>query len=192
MPKRSPAGLVEVADYANLLRAFHLAARGKGDRWEVRRFRRQLDANLAALRRDILSGAAVRGDYRRFLVQDPKERVIHAVRFRERVLHHALVAVMEAHFERGHINHSYACRPGKGSLAAVQAAQGYAGRAAWHLHMDVRSYFASIDHGILKGLLRRRFKDPGLLGLCDAVLDGFPGEPAGTGLPIGSLTSLFC
>jgi hypothetical protein len=55
--------------------------------------------------------------------------------------------------------------------------------------MDVRKYFDSIHHGVLKGLLRRRFKDPVLLALLDGVINSYAASPD-RGVPIGNLTSL--
>ena len=56
--------------------------------------------------------------------------------------------------------------------------------------MDVRKYFDSVDHGVLRMLLRRRFKDPALLHLLEGVIDSHSTSP-GRGLPIGNLTSQF-
>lgn len=58
---------------------------------------------------------------------------------------------------------------------------------AWS-RRDIRQYFASIDHDVLKGLLARRFKDPDVLALCGRIIASHV-TAAGRGLPIGNLTS---
>jgi hypothetical protein len=128
------------------------------------------------------------GDYHYFKVQDPKERLICAATFRERVLHHALMTVCEPVLERAAVFDSYACRKGKGRVRAVARAQGYARTHRWFLKLDVRKYFDSIHQPTLRDRLGRKFKDPGLLGVFDRILGSYHTTP-GTGLPIGNLTS---
>jgi hypothetical protein len=90
--------------------------------------------------------------------------------------------------DRSLIFDTYACREGKGALAAVRRAAEHAGHHAWHAQIDVRSYFASIDHGVLMGLLERKFKDRPLLSLLAKIIAAHRDAP-GRGLPIGALTS---
>lgn len=186
--RRSPVGLDAVADWHNLAAAFHRAALGKRARPDVQRFAANLDAELARLRRDILAGTVAVGRARRFRIRDPKPRIIHAPCFRERVLHHAIMAHAGPVLDRALVDDTYACRTGKGSLAAVERAQQHARRFPWWAKIDIRAYFASIDHGILKGLVAGRLKDPGLLALLARIIDAHQDAP-GKGLPIGALTS---
>jgi hypothetical protein len=186
--KRSPVGLDTVADWHNLSEAFHRAALGKGRCPEVIQFRADLPAQLARLRLEILSETIAVGEMRRFHILDPKPRIIHAPCFRERVLHHALMAHVGPVLDRALVADTYACRVGKGALAAVLRAQQHLRRWPWFAKIDIRAYFASIDHAILGGLLVRRFKDKGLLALMTRIIDAHHTEP-GKGLPIGALTS---
>ena len=178
----------QIADAENLRLAFWKAAKGKRAKADCRAFQENLDPNLAGLRVDLLAGQARAGDYHYFTIHDPKERTICAASFRERVLHHALMNVCEPVLARAAIFDSYACREGKGQLAAVRRAEGYARHYGWFLKMDIRKYFDSVDHGVLQGLLRRKFKDAAVLGLFDQVLASYQTKP-GRGLPIGNLTS---
>jgi hypothetical protein len=122
------------------------------------------------------------------VIFDPKERIITAPCFGERILHHAIMNVCEPHFERWLIHDSYACRRGKGRVAALVRARRFARRFGWFLKLDVRRYFDTVPHDRLLDLLRRRFKDGRLLELFERIVRGFRGE-AGRGLPIGALTS---
>jgi len=88
------------------------------------------------------------------------------------------------------IHDSYACRRGKGVDAAIDRARYFSRRCPWHLKLDVRKYFDSIDHEILKILLRKRFKDRILLSLFDQIINGYSKDP-GKGVPIGNLTSQY-
>ena len=128
------------------------------------------------------------GSYRMFKVFEPKERVIHAADFPGRVMHHAIMNVCEPDLERAAIDDSYACRRGKGSLAAIAKARVFCDRYGWFLKMDIRKYFDSIDHEILYGLLCRQFKDRALKELFGRIIESYE-TTSGKGLPIGSLTS---
>lgn len=125
---------------------------------------------------------------RAFRIRDPKPRLIHAPAFRERVLHHAVMAHVGPVLDRALVDDTFACRQGKGGLAAVQRAQAHARRFSWYGKIDIRAYFPSIDHQKLCELLRRRFRDRALLALISRVIDAHHHTP-GKGLPIGSLTS---
>ena len=113
------------------------------------------------------------------MVYDPKERMICAAPFRDRVAHHAIINVVEPHFEAYQIHDSYACRTGKGLDAAIARAVRFSRSGDWYLKMDVRKYFDSIHHEVLKALLSRRFKDPVLLALLDGVIDSHAARRAG-------------
>jgi hypothetical protein len=86
------------------------------------------------------------------------------------------------------IDDTYACRTGRGRLAALQRAQSYARRFGYYVKLDIRKYFDSIPHNRLLERLARRFKDRRLLDLLGRIIRAFRGS-LGRGLPIGSLTS---
>ena len=186
--KRSAVSLEEIADWRNLAAAFQRASQGKRARVEVVRFGAKLDDELERLRRGILSGEIELGRMSSFRIRDPKPRLIHAPCFRERVLHHAIMAHVGPVLDRSLIVDSYACRLGKGTIAAVQRCQHHARRYAWYGKIDIRQYFASIDHETLNAQLARRFKNKHLLALLARIIDSHHSEP-GKGLPIGALTS---
>ena len=186
--KRSALSLDEIADWRNLAAAFHRASQGKRARDEVMRFTARLDEELEQLRRGILTGSIRLGRMSSFRIHDPKPRLIHAPAFRERVLHHAIMAHVGPVLDRSLVFDSYACRVGKGTLAAVLRCQHHARRYAWYGKIDIRQYFASIDHETLKALLARRFKNVKLLDLLARLIDSHHSRP-GKGLPIGALTS---
>lgn len=177
-----------IVERGNLLRAFHQAAKGKRHKQEVREFALHLDANLDRMREQLLDRTFETGQFHVFRIRDPKERTIHAARFPERVFHHALMNFCEPALERQAIHHSYACRKGKGRLAAIAAARKAARRSEFYLKLDIRKYFDSIPHDRLLGRLKRHFKDPDVLYWFEKILHGHRAE-VGRGLPIGNLTS---
>ena len=172
----------------NLRLAFHKAARGRRGQAVVRQFAASLDQRIAAMSVAIREGTFPIGRFQQFLIRDPKERVITAPCFDERVLHHAIMNVCEPVMDRWLIDDTFACRTGKGREAAIERAQHFARDAAWSLKLDVRRFFDSVPHGTLMILLERRFKDRRLLELLTRIITAYRGE-LGIGLPIGSLTS---
>jgi RNA-directed DNA polymerase len=188
--RRSIIGMEEVASWLTLTEAFAKAARGRRQTREVLEFERRFDDEIWSLRESILDGSIVDEPIRQFFILDPKLRRIRAPSFRSRVFHHALMAQVGPALDGQLIDDTFACRRGKGSLAAVKRAQHFSRRFPWFVKMDIRSYFDSIDHGILRGQLRRRLKPGPALDLCDGIIDKGSIEP-GRGLPIGFLTSQY-
>ena len=180
----------KVADLDNLYLAFHKASRGKKGKSEVIHFGKHLDANLHKLRKELLSGEVELGHYRYFSIFDPKKRLICAASFPERVMHHAVMNVCHPYFERNLIADTFATRVGKGTYKAIGKAMKAMSRYAFVAKLDVRKYFDSISHDVLKAKLRRLFKDKQLLALFDAVIDSYSVDE-GRGLPIGNLTSQY-
>ncbi len=196
-----------IVRFENLLCAWRKARRGKGQSPELARFALNLEPELIALQRELESGDYTPGGYRLFTLYERKPRQIAAAPFRDRVVHHALMNLLEPQLDRTFIYDSYACRVGKGVHKAVARYQRWAQRYTYALKMDVAKYFPSIDHQILKEKLRRRIKDRRVLELLDRIIDTSPsGTPplgyfAGDdlftplerriGIPIGNLTSQF-
>lgn len=188
MPRRSAFTLEDVAALPTLAHAFWRAARGHRHTEGARRFGEDLDASLARLRASILDGDAPEGRWASFKIFDPKARQILAPCFGDRILHHALMVDAGPMLDRALVADTFACRTGKGTLAAVRRAQHHLRRFPWFVKTDVRAYFASVQHAALRELLRRRFKDRGVLALWERILTRAP-VPPGLGLPIGALTS---
>jgi RNA-directed DNA polymerase len=186
--RRTRIDLEDVAALSNLAEAAFRAARGKRARPDVASFLDRLDDEVAALRNAILDDSVELGEGSRFTIRDPKPRRIFAPCFRERVLHHAVMALVGPVLDRTLVADSFACRTGKGSLAAVKRAQQHVRRFPWYAKLDVRAYFASIDHAFLHDRLRRVLKGAGLLHLIERIIASHHDSPQ-KGLPIGSLTS---
>ena len=179
-----------VVDYRSLLNAVQRARRGKGDRPEVARFLFDLEPNLLRLQEELLSGAYRMRPYRAFVIREPKHREICAAHFRDRVVHHSVCAALDPIFEASLIADTYACRRRKGTHAAVRRLQQLLRRSRYVLMGDVRRFFETVDHGVLKTLYRRKIRDRVLLALLDRIVDHpMPVGVPGSGLPIGNLTS---
>ena len=179
----------EVLSYRNMDLAFDLAWKGTSHHhtaYEVYFRKEQL---LFKLKKEIESHTYQPSGYSFFKIFDPKERIIAVAPFRDRVVHHALINVIEPVYEKVFIYDSYATRKRKGTHAAIRRAQQFMRRSQWFLKMDIRKYFASINHDILMDLVGRKIKDNKIVNLIEKIVR-HPEYP-GTGLPIGNLTSQF-
>ncbi|MGD9872380.1 MAG: reverse transcriptase domain-containing protein [Thauera sp.] len=187
----------QIYDFERLHAAYRRARLGKRDRMAVLRFEQNLEGELIQLQNELIWGEYRTGRYHRFCIYEPKAREVAALPFRDRVLQHSLVAAIEPIWERRFIADSYACRPGRGMHRGADRAQAMMRRVlrehgqVYALKADISKYFASIDHGVLRQLLRRHIACPRTLALCDQIIasTAAPDDLAPRGLPIGNLTS---
>lgn len=193
MPKTYDNLWDEIISFENLYKAYKEASKNKRYYQEVMIFSRDLEENLIIIQNELIWNMWSPHEGRAMIIHEPKRRYIYAPQFRDRVVYHALVDVVRKYFEKKFIFHSYACRKGKGNHNAVQYVQRkmhgvetkYPGSYA--LKCDIRSYFASIDHEILKSLFRKTIRDNKVLNLLDIIID--KSEFNHVGLPLGALTS---
>ncbi len=180
----------EVIRYENLMLAAHKASRRKKMKTSVARFNFHLESEIIDLQEELSGGRYRPHAYRLFEIREPKVRQICSSEFRDRVVHHAICNVMDPLLEKRLIFDTYACRQGKGAHAALKKAQVFSRTHAYFLKCDIQKYFESIDHQVLKSLLRQIIKDSALLELLDRIIDhAVPGSIPGKGIPIGNLTS---
>jgi hypothetical protein len=180
----------QVCSFESLTRSALRAARAKKTKTRVALFLQDVECEVIELEKELLSKSYRPRPYHTFKITDPKERMICAADFRDRVVHHAVCRVLEPIFEQSLVIDTYACRRNKGPLQAVKRAQAFCRRYKYFMKLDVHKYFDSVDHSVLKDQLRRKLKDPDLLWLLDVFIDHpVPWTQPGKGIPIGNLTS---
>jgi len=181
-------------DFENVYRGYYTAARGKRYRNEVLSYKAKLEDNLFSLIDDLKNNAYEPLPFRQFRITDPKPRLISAPAFRDRVVHHSLIRIIEPIFEKRFINESFACRVGRGTHAAMRYVfkSTQLAKRQWEnyyvLKCDISKFFPSVCHDILKQIIRRAIRDKRLLCLIDTIID-FNSGLDGIGIPIGALTS---
>lgn len=186
----TPPHFEDVTDFHNMAMAARRAARGKRNRAAMATLLFHMETEILQLQRELEDRTYCPRPYRTFTISDPKPRAISAAEPRDRLVHHALCAVLEPVFEPLAVPESYACRPGKGSHAAVARAKVLVRHWPYFLKLDVRKHFETVSHEVLKAALREVVDDHGILWLADVFINhGAPGSLPGRGLPIGNLTS---
>ena len=196
----------KVISLENLAAAARAALRGKRSTLTGAGFFAEWETEVVRLERELREGSYAPGEYHYFEITDPKPRVIAAAPFRDRVVHHALVQVLEPLFEPRFIEDSYACRKGRGNHAGMRRALHFSKKYRWALKCDIRRYFPSIRHDLMQRAIARVVADQKVLALVDQILGSHVEsteqlwQPGGDlfdmievrrGLPIGNLTSQF-
>lgn len=195
----------QIITFENLYNAHRKAQRGKRYRSTVLEFNHRLESNLLQIQKELETQTYQPGQYRTFLIKEPKIRMISAAPYRDRVVHHALCTWIAPILEETLIRDTYANRVGFGSHRALRRFTQFCRSNLYILQCDIAQYFPSIDHGILKNLIRRKIKCQSTLWLIDLLIDNsnpqypvvehFPGDTLLSplerhrGLPIGNLTS---
>ncbi len=197
----------KIVSYENLVAAAYNASKGKRGRDNIIKFNISLIDTISEIRKELIEGTYLPGAYREFYVYDSKKRKISAAPYRDRVVHHAVCNVIIPVFEKTFIDNSFANRKGKGTHQAVSLCVEYLRKYRFFLKCDIVKYFASIDHDMLKSVIRKKIKCKKTLDLIECIInssntqDGpawyFPGdglfEPhtRRKGIPIGNLTSQY-
>ncbi len=186
----------KICTFKNALEAYRKAKHCKRFRAEVLEFERHRERHLLRAIDDLKNGTYRPGRYKVFKVFEPKERVIMALPFYDRVIQHMIVNYIEPIFEKRFIYHSYACRKDKGAHKASNQLTRWLyneevvhGKRIYVLKCDIHHYFQSIDHQTLKNIIRKYIKDKELLDIIDRIIDHNGIFPDGVGIPVGNLTS---
>ena len=197
MPKTYNNLFEQIYQFENLYSAYLKARKNKRYNCDVLEFTANLEENLIALQNQLIYQTYQTSRYHEFYVHDPKTRLVMALPFKDRVIHHALCNIIEPIFEARFISDSYACRVGKGTHAGADRVTEFLRSAQRHwpkvycLKGDIKQYFPSINHGILKRIIRKKITCPKTLWLLDEIIDSSADPDAlnPSGIPIGNLTS---
>ena len=185
----------EVSSVANLLSAWNEFKRGKRKKKDIAYFELYLEENIFSLHNELVNKTYRHDPYEDFYICDPKRRHIHKASIRDRVMHQALFRVLYKVFDKHFIYDSYSSRNDKGTHAGVNRLNNAIRKVsknwkqtAWVLKCDVRKFFDSIDHKILRELIIQKVDEKEILWLIDIIFDSFEKEK-GKGLPLGNVTS---
>lgn len=188
-----PSDFAALADFNNLYASYMEARKGKRWKYSVVRYEVNVLENLMFLHFMLTSKKYHLSPYNRFMVYEPKERLIMYNSFRDKIVQHSLCdQVLEPLLSKTFIYDNYASRKGKGTHFGLDRLEMFMqkyyrqfGADGWVLKCDISKYFYSLDHGVLKSQLRRLIHDPDVLWLLDMIVD----STEGPGIPIGNHTS---
>ena len=173
----------------NIYKAYCKARLGKRKKFYVHKFESDADANIEQLLQQLRDESWMPLPYKEFIAYEPKERLIRAPQFRDRIVHHALVRVLEPIYNKILIYDTYASRKDKGTHAAVDRLTQFlrgTKNNVFVFHGDVRKFFDNIDHETLIAILRKKIADERIITLILKILTN---QGISFGVTLGNYTS---
>lgn len=187
--------LGDIFSFENLFMAHKLCRRAKQHKRGTIMFELDHACNLVKLSATLCAKKYKIGKYRVFKIYDPKERVIKALPYRDRVVQMCFCKyVMEPRLERRLIYDNAASRIGRGCDFAIRRLHKFMKKTfintgrndGYFLKCDIHKYFPSINHDILISQLRRCGFSDDEMWYMEMVIRTVPD---GAGLPLGNQTS---
>jgi len=167
----------EIYNLSNLILAWRKARKGKTKKDYVIEFESDTLGNLFQLQKELQTQSYKPKPLKTFILRDPKTRKISKSDFRDRIVHHALIRVIEPLFERSFIYDSCANRKNKGNLFAIKRFELFKRKVtnnlkseAFCLKADIKHYFEEVNHNILIKIIKRRIKDQEVIWLIQQIL----------------------
>lgn len=200
----------QICSFETLHKAYLNARKNKRYRDEVLRFSSNLEENLIDIQKSLMEHTYETGKYRKFVISDPKERLIMALPFDDRIVQWAVYLILNPIFKKQYISDSYGCIIGKGVHMAIRRLQYWlrqvyrTDKKYYYLKLDISKFYYRVDHEVLINIIKRKISDKEVLLLLDKIInsdDTAFGLPPGLnigdtqerlfdkGMPIGNLSS---
>lgn len=192
MPKRVNNLFEKIVSFENLVLASKKSRKGKRYRDSTLAFDLNLELNLINLQKELIDKTYKPSAYREFFINDSKKRLITAAPYKDRVIHHAMMNILEPIFEKSFIYDSYSCIKEKGTHKAIQRYKKFAKQNTYVLKCDIKKYFHNINHEVLYSQIKRKIKCKDTLSLTKLIIDSKYDSFINSkkkGIPIGNLTS---
>ena len=201
----------KIYNISNLILAWRKARKHKTKKPYVIEFEKNVIGNLFNLHEELKNQTYQPKPLVTFILRDPKTRKISKSAFRDRIIHHAIVRIIEPIFDKSFIYDSCANRKGKGNLFAIKRFDEFKRKVTNNLHTDaycfkadIKHYFEEVNHEILLNLIKRKISDESVIWLIEKILKnsskseifffgggGRSNFNARKGMPLGNLTSQF-
>lgn len=173
----------KVISLDNLQKADELARKGKTKSYGVKVHDKNRNENILQLHKILENKTFKTSDYHIFKIYEPKEREVYRLPyFPDRIVHHAIMNVIEPIWMSVFTDDTYSCIKGKGVHAAVKKLKkdmNDVKGTKYCLKLDIKKFYPNINHDILKSIIRKKIKDKDLLLLLDGIIDSAPGVPIG-------------
>lgn len=178
-----------ICSIENLQLADSIARKGKSNQPAIINHDRNRENNIQMLHEMLINKTYKTSVYTTFKIFEPKERIIFRLPyFPDRIVHHAVMNILEPVFVSTFTSDTYSCIKGRGIHAAsnaVKKALNDIPGTQYCLKLDVKKFYPNVNHDILKKLVRKKIKDNDLLCLLDEIID------SAHGLPIGNYLSQY-
>ena len=180
----------------NLIRAYRKARKGKTKKNYVIEFEKDTIGNLFKIHNELKTQKYQPKPLKTFILRDPKTRKISKSDFRDRIVHHALIRIIETIFDKTFIYTNCANRKNKGTLFTIKRFEEFHRKItknltskAFCLKADIKHYFQEINHNILISIIEKKIRDKKVIWLIKQILSNYTSNIKG--MPLGNLTSQF-
>ncbi|MCD8364699.1 MAG: reverse transcriptase/maturase family protein [Clostridiales bacterium] len=185
--KRQGNFFPRIVEKENLYLAYCNASKGKHNRQSVQKIEADLDNKIEELHENLLAGKVRTSAYHTKQIFEPKERIIYILPFwPDRVVQHAILNILEPYWEKLFIKDSYSCIKNRGQHEGSKRNMQFVRHYKYVYKADIHHFYPSLNHDVLKQIIRKKVKDEPLLLLLDDIIDSVPGD---TNVPIGNLMS---
>lgn len=183
----------KITDFGNLYQAYKKSKSGKGFSKSSQQFQVVALDGIYQIKRRLETKTYKVGKYNEFTVYEPKERIIKAGSFVDKVVQHSLCDnVLLPRLKTEFVPNNFAGQAGKGTLfgldwlrAQMYLAYNKYGYDCWIVKADIKKFFYNIDHDTLKDIVRYFVQDDDVYWLCEEFIN----STEGIGLPLGNQVS---
>lgn len=189
--KRESGIMRRIYSNKNLKVAEHKSQLGKKQKYGCRKYNKARRKNFNALRDMLIEGTFHTSPYKTFTIRADQGKIRDISKlpfYPDRIVHHAIVNVIEEKRVRSFIRDTFCCIKGRGLMDGTNrlqiALKRHPEETKYCLKIDLKKFFPSVNPQILSNIVHRLYKDKAFLKLMDDIIFSTP-----KGLPIGSLTS---
>lgn len=185
-----------------ILNTYNIIKKNTKNKNKLEKFEQNLSINLIDIKNKINKE---NGKYNLFMIYEPKERLILSLNLKDKIINHMVGYILFDVLEKSLIDSNVAVRVNKGTSYGIKLVKKYIKKLNYNyycLKIDIKKYFYSINHNILKDLLNKKIKDKLFLDIVYKIIDSSDEDyileyakkhnislKKGYGLPIGNLTS---
>ena len=182
----------KVVDIDNIALAHKNAMKGKSHYVEVQEVEKDPEKYIHAIRDMLVNKSFTTAKYKKKRIHEPKERIIYKLPyFPDRIVHHAVMNIIQPIWDSTFIRDLYSAIPGKGLHAGVLRLRQFLKdkeNTQYCLKSDIKNFYPSVNHDILLELVKRKIKCKDTLWLLEDVIRSPEGN---TTLPIGNYLSQY-
>lgn len=184
----------KLISFKNLYKAYRRTISGKGSNKASLKFETMALEGIHIIKQSLIERTYKPSKYNEFFVYEPKQRLIKSGAFKDKIVQHCLCdEVLMPKLQYIFIKNNFAGQKNKGTDFALDTLKSEMldfynqnGMSGYILKGDITKYYYSINHKVLKEMIRQQFDDDGILWLCDLIIDSTEDD---VGLPLGNQVS---
>ena len=180
----------ELCSMDNICNAIKKSMEGKRGYYEVVKLRKNQDKmkrTIDEIKYMLENKTYEPKGYRIKTIYEPKKRKIYTTKIiPDRIVHHAVMNVLEPYFIDIISKSAYSCIPGRGTHMATLKVREYTKRYKYYLQLDIHKFYPSINHKVLYKQLEEMIEDKDVLWFLKKIIYSVDG---GVNIPIGNYPS---